>query len=132
MSYFSVLFLSTLKVRTNSQNMMYRLFARVRTNSHIDKIIKINQKNNRFIRFFHAIAQTLEHFTKLPKHTYTRPGAADVTSLLYSILTWIFSQPLLLFKCAWLLRKASADHYICSFKKHNFSSELTRRLQSKC
>jgi hypothetical protein len=33
MSYFSVLFLSTLKVRTNSQNMMYRLFVRVRTNS---------------------------------------------------------------------------------------------------
>jgi hypothetical protein len=28
MSYFSVLFLSTLKVRTNSQNMMYRLFVR--------------------------------------------------------------------------------------------------------
>jgi hypothetical protein len=29
-----------------------------------------------------AIAQTLEHFRKLPKHTYTRPEEADVTSLL--------------------------------------------------
>jgi hypothetical protein len=32
-SYFSVLFLSTLKVRTNSKNMMHRLFVRIRTNS---------------------------------------------------------------------------------------------------
>jgi hypothetical protein len=37
-----------------------------------------------------AIAQILEHFTKLPKHTYTRPRAADVTSLLYSICNFDF------------------------------------------
>ena len=46
-------------------------------NTH--KIIKINYKNNSLIRFIPAIAQTLEHVTKLPKHTYTRSGAADVT-----------------------------------------------------
>jgi hypothetical protein len=36
--------------------------------------------------------QTLEHFTKLPKHTYTRQGAADVTSLnlLYYICNFDF------------------------------------------
>jgi hypothetical protein len=40
--------------------------------------------------FFPAIAQTLEHFTKLPKHTYTRPEEADVTSLLNSICNFDF------------------------------------------
>jgi hypothetical protein len=39
-----------------------------------------------FLDFFPAIAQTLEHFTKLPKHTYTGPEEAGVTSLLYSEL----------------------------------------------
>jgi hypothetical protein len=37
-----------------------------------------------------AIAQTLEHFIKLPRHTYTRPRVADVTSLLYSICNFDF------------------------------------------
>jgi hypothetical protein len=40
--------------------------------------------------FYPAIAQTLEHFTKLPKHTYTRPEEADVTSLLNSICNFDF------------------------------------------
>jgi hypothetical protein len=40
--------------------------------------------------FFPAIAQTLEHFTKLPKHTYTRSEEADVTSLLNSICNFDF------------------------------------------
>jgi hypothetical protein len=35
-------------------------------------------------------AQTLEHFTKLPKDTYTRPEEADVTSLLNSICNFDF------------------------------------------
>ena len=51
---------------------------------------KWKYENNRLTRFiFPAIAQTLEHFTK---HTYTRPGAADVhvTSLLYSICNFDF------------------------------------------
>jgi hypothetical protein len=39
---------------------------------------------------FPSIAQTLEHFTELPKHTYTRPWAAAVTSLLYSICNFDF------------------------------------------
>ena len=42
------------------------------------------------IYFFPAIAQTLEHFTKLPKHTYTRPEEADATSLLNSIYNFDF------------------------------------------
>jgi hypothetical protein len=36
------------------------------------------------------IAKTLEHFTKLPKHTYTRPEEADVTSLLNFICNFDF------------------------------------------
>jgi hypothetical protein len=32
----------------------------------------------------------LVHFTKLPKHTYTRPEEADVTSLLNSICNFDF------------------------------------------
>jgi hypothetical protein len=32
----------------------------------------------------------LDHFTKLPKHTYTRPEEADVTSLLNSICNFDF------------------------------------------
>jgi hypothetical protein len=40
--------------------------------------------------FFPAIAETLEHLTKLPKHTYTRPEEADVTSLLNSICNFDF------------------------------------------
>jgi hypothetical protein len=52
----------------------------------IKKIVKIID----FLDFFPAIAQTLDHFTKLPKHTYTRPGAADVNSLLYSICNFDF------------------------------------------
>ena len=32
----------------------------------------------------------LDHFTKLPKHTYTRPKEADVTSLLTSICNFDF------------------------------------------
>ena len=39
--------------------------------------------------FSPAIAQTLEHFTKRPKHTYTRPEEADVT-LLNSICNFDF------------------------------------------
>jgi hypothetical protein len=35
-------------------------------------------------------AQTFEHFTKLPKHTYTRPEEADGTSLLNSICNFYF------------------------------------------
>jgi hypothetical protein len=41
-----------------------------------------------FLDFFPAIVQTLEHFTKLP-NTRT-PGAADATSLLYSIYNFEF------------------------------------------
>jgi hypothetical protein len=41
-----------------------------------------------FLDFFPAIVQTLEHFTKLP-NTRT-PGAADATSLLYSICNFEF------------------------------------------
>ena len=41
-----------------------------------------------FLDFFPAIVQTLEHFTKLP-NTRT-PGAADATSLLYSICNFAF------------------------------------------
>jgi hypothetical protein len=41
-----------------------------------------------FLDFFPAIVQTLEHFTKLP-NTRT-PGAADATSLLYSICYFEF------------------------------------------
>jgi hypothetical protein len=37
-----------------------------------------------------AFAQTLEHFTKLPKHTYTRSEEGDVTSLLNSICNFDF------------------------------------------
>ena len=40
--------------------------------------------------FSPAIVQTLEHFTKLPKRTYTRPEEADVTSLLNSICNFDF------------------------------------------
>jgi hypothetical protein len=40
--------------------------------------------------FFPAIAQTIELSTKLSKHTYPRPGAADVTFLLYSICNFDF------------------------------------------
>ena len=54
-------------------------------NTH--KIIKIN---NKLIRFPPAIAQIIEHFTKLAKHTYTRLEAADVTSLLYSACNFGF------------------------------------------
>jgi hypothetical protein len=45
-----------------------------------------------FVDFFPAIAQTLEHFTKLQKKTYTKPEAADVTSLnlLYYICNFHF------------------------------------------
>ena len=32
----------------------------------------------------------LDHITKLPKHTYTRPEEADVTSLLNSICNFDF------------------------------------------
>ena len=32
----------------------------------------------------------LDHFAKLPKHTYTRPDEADVTSLLNSICNFDF------------------------------------------
>ena len=32
----------------------------------------------------------LDHFAKLPKHTYTRPEEADVTSLLNSICNFDF------------------------------------------
>jgi hypothetical protein len=39
---------------------------------------------------FCTIAQTFEHLTKLPKHTYTRPEEADVTSLLNSICNFDF------------------------------------------
>ena len=42
------------------------------------------------IYFYLAIAETLEHFTKLPKHTYTRPEEADVTSLLNYICNFGF------------------------------------------
>jgi hypothetical protein len=35
----------------------------------------------------------LDHFTKLPKHTYTRPEEADVTSLLNSICSFDFVAP---------------------------------------
>ena len=42
------------------------------------------------MRFFPAIAQTLEHFTQLPKDAFTRPEEADVTSLLYSICNFDF------------------------------------------
>ena len=47
--------------------------------------MKLIKKIIDLLDFFPAIAQILEHFAKLPKHTYTRLGAADVTSLLYSI-----------------------------------------------
>jgi hypothetical protein len=40
--------------------------------------------------FFPAIAQTIELSTKLSKHRYPRPGAADVTFLLYSICNFDF------------------------------------------
>ena len=40
--------------------------------------------------FSPAIAQTLEHFTKLSKHTYTRTEEADVTSLLNFICNFDF------------------------------------------
>jgi hypothetical protein len=43
-----------------------------------------------FCPCYRAIAQTLEHFTKLPKYTYTRPEEADVTSLLNSICNFDF------------------------------------------
>ena len=32
----------------------------------------------------------LDHFTKLPKHTYNRPAEADATSLLNSICNFDF------------------------------------------
>jgi hypothetical protein len=41
----------------------------------------IRNKNRLKLYFPPAIAQSLEHFTKLPKHTYTRPEEADVSSL---------------------------------------------------
>ena len=52
----------------------------------------------------------LDHFTKLPKHTYTRPEEADVTSLLNSICNFDFVVTIVIVQCAWLLRKGSADH----------------------
>jgi hypothetical protein len=48
------------------------------------------KSNNTACEFFRAIAQTLEHFTQLPKRTYTRPEEADVTSLLNSIYNFDF------------------------------------------
>jgi hypothetical protein len=42
----------------------------------------IRNKNRLKLDFFPAI----EHFTKLPKHTYTRSGEADVTSLLKVVI----------------------------------------------
>ena len=63
--------------------------------------------------FVPAIAQTLEHFTKLPKHTYTRQGAADVTSLnlLYYICNFDFVVAVIIVQMCLAFKKASADHY---------------------
>jgi hypothetical protein len=45
-------------------------------------------KNHIFSNF--RGAPLLDHFAKLPKHTYTRPEEADVTSLLNSICNFDF------------------------------------------
>jgi hypothetical protein len=55
--------------------------------------------------FFPAIAQTLEHFTKLPKHTYTGPEEADVTSLLYSICNFDFVVAIVIVQMCLTFRK---------------------------
>ena len=54
--------------------------------------MKLIRKIIGLLEFFPAIAQTLEHFTKLQKHTYTRPETADVISLklLYYICNFHF------------------------------------------
>jgi hypothetical protein len=80
-----------------------------------------------FLDFFPVITQTLDHFIKLPKHTYTTPGVADVTSLLYFICNFVYVVAiLLLFKCAWPFRKPSADHY----KTEERSLDMGRALKA--
>jgi hypothetical protein len=51
-----------------------------------------------------VIAETLEHFTKLPKHTYTRPEEADVTSLLNSICNFDFVVTIVIVQMCLVLR----------------------------
>jgi hypothetical protein len=53
----------------------------------------------------------LDHFTKLPKYTYTRPEEADVTSLLNSIYNFDFVVTIVIVQmCLVIKRKGSADH----------------------
>ena len=76
----------------------------------------------------------LDHFTKLPKHTYTRPEEADVTSICNFdfVVTIVIVQMCLAFKkgLSRSLQERLLD-YRQSLKKRKFCSELTR-LQSKC
>jgi hypothetical protein len=74
--------------------------------------------------------------TKLPKHTYTRPRAADHsdgTSLLYSICNFDFVVTIVIVQMCLAFKKSLQERSldIGSLKKRNFRSELTR-LQSKC
>ena len=47
----------------------------------------------------------LDHFTKLPKHTYTRPEEADVTSLLNSICNFDFVVTMVIVKMCLAFKK---------------------------
>ena len=47
----------------------------------------------------------LDHFTKLPKHTYTRPEEADVTSLLNSIFNFDFVVTIVIVQMCLAFRK---------------------------
>ena len=47
----------------------------------------------------------LDHFTKLPKHTYTRPEEADVTSLLNSICNFDFVVTIVIVKMCLAFKK---------------------------
>jgi hypothetical protein len=58
-----------------------------------------------------AIAQTLEHFTKLPKHAYTRPEEAGVTSLLNSICNFDFVVTIVIVQMCLALQEAVRGNY---------------------
>jgi hypothetical protein len=50
-------------------------------------------------------SRALDHFTKLPKHTYTRPEEADVTSLLNSIFNFDFVVTIVIVQMCLAFRK---------------------------
>jgi hypothetical protein len=74
--------------------------------------------------FSPAIAQTLEHFTKLPKHTYTRPEEADfVPTIVSHYLSPAYSRFVLTFM-------SSGSQILAFLSKHWWLNCSTFALQS--